>query len=235
MSSSSSKQGQGKGLRLTTSNIRSTKSNTRRKVDLGNKLKTNARKMSIVKVQKNNSKRHETSKTLNAVMQILDRCKEALEPVNYEDLMASIQTMNEFYHKTESVITTQTDWLRYHNATANRDTPIQQKQVDAVLALLDERMTNIRKSQASFKRKLERLTDSIKIIESSRKLVEGNQQLVQNSEQSLIKFKKHLCIEMKSNFDPLFTGSIGYEGGKRTDPYSDNLQKSVWDSKTSKG
>lgn len=90
------------------------------------------------------------------------------------------------------------------------------------------------KQQNAFKKKMDRLTESIKTMESSDKLLKLMKQRMMHDEIVFTDLKKNLFVEMKNNFHPLFLGSIGYVDGKRTDSYGDNLYKSVWDSKSSK-
>lgn len=231
------------GLRLTTQRIRS-KGSSKRTVDLKKQL-TNSFKLSVVNAKKRTNKQKKSEKTLNLALSILEKCEVVLKPLDYDDLKTSIYDLEKTY---QNVITNSLYVGIEHEEEEEEEkddyiTPISNKVVQKGKKKQDplKRKTaratakkTLSKSQASFKKKLDRLTETIRIVESSKKMIDSLRNRIAKNEERTMAFKKHLCVELKANFDPLFGGAIGYENCARTDPYGDNLSKSVWDSKTSK-
>ena len=231
------------GLRLTTKRIRSKGSH--RSVDLNKQLKSSF-KLSVVNAKKRQNKQKKSEETLKLALSILERCETALKPLDYDGLKASIAELDASY---KSVITNPlfanldaahaVDAM--HVVDAERANNDEEGETKAIVAASSKRRQarvavkkTLGKSQSSFKKKLDRLTETIRIVESSKKVVDALRKQVAKDNEKTMNFKKQLCVEMKANFDPLFGGAIGYEHCSRTDPYGDNLSKSVWDSKTSK-
>jgi hypothetical protein len=219
------------GLQLTTKKIRS--KNSHRNADLYKQLK-NSFRHSVVNAKRRKTKQNKNEKILELALEILKKCENALEPVDYDELKRSISELDASY---KSIATNPL----FANAKDDNDEEIENVNEEKKSESNVKRRTartavkkTLSKSQASFKKKLDRLTETIRIVESNKKIIESLRKQIIKNEQNTMHFKKQLCVEMKANFDPLFGGAIGYENCSRTDPYGDNLSKSVWDSKTSK-
>lgn len=247
---------QGQGLRLTTNRIRS-KGNSRKTLDLNKQLK-GAFKMSVSNAKKRDDKRKESEKTLHLAMNILEKCELALSPVDYEGLVSSINELDRSYKelsKNLSRISNEEKEEKDEEKEEEKDRKISTETKNKIFLSLsssssrcivsrppepiiretkDSMRKTLIKCQTAFKKKLDRLTDTIRIMESTKGLINSLKKRALENERKTKEFKKQLCIDMKATFDPLFLGSIGYENGIRTDPYGDNLEKSLWDSKTSK-
>ena len=228
------------GLRLTTNRIRS-KGNTRRTIDLNKQLKS-AFKLSVVNAKRREEKQKKNEKTLKLAASILEKCEAVLRPVDYEGLISSIAELDRSYKaiaKNTALFSTEEEegeGEKEKGESKGTDEDVQTKRRESSKRreARSSAKKTLSKSQASFKKKLDRFTETIRTIESMKKLMNALKKRSFENERKTKEFKKQLCIDMKSTFDPLFLGSVGYENGPRTDPYGDNLSKSQWDSKTSK-
>jgi hypothetical protein len=250
-----------KGLRLTTKNIRS-KGSSHKNTDLKKQLKT-AFKLSVTNAKRRQNKQKKSEKVLKLAMGILERCKTVLKPLNVDDLKIAIADLDASYRSVltdpilsgieiecegdgNSIDNNDNEEERIREGTREkeptRSTSAYTSDINARKTLSNFKTRTVRtavrktlsKSQASFKKKLDRLTETIRTVEATKKIIESLRKQIVKNEEKNVNFKKQMCIDFKANFCPLFGGAIGDEGRARTDPYGDNLSKSVWDSKTSK-
>jgi hypothetical protein len=101
-------------------------------------------------------------------------------------------------------------------------------------ASLRNEIEHLKKRQLEIKKKLEAVPKVCKAVRGLTKATNDVIAKVASDAKKTLEFKRTLCLDLKGNYDPLYGGSIGYEDGKRTDPYGDNLSTTVWDSRTSK-
>lgn len=214
-------------------------------------LTSGVKKLSIEKAKATRERAQKKEKLLDQVSNILARCEVSLETLDQkeikhgmEELQKSFEQINSNFFVSNAKIAEKKSRYLHSDAEKSKETKDTSweekiKKLQKVQALKDElweeKMSQIRKAQAAFKRKLDKLTTTIKTVGLLKEAVSSLKEDSINRDYKTSAFRKRFCIAMKYNFDPLFNGSIGTEGSSnRTESMNNNLSKTVWDSKTSK-
>lgn len=215
------------GLQLTTTKIRS---QNLKKGQSSNKQLGNSFKLSINNAKRRREKEQTKKKTIDLALDIWKKCQQIFENVNYEELKANIEELDSKYQEISKLLNYMNEKMSKKNDDQDEK---KDKQKDMLYRSL-ETMKNLSKAQTSLRNRLNRISDSVKLIEEGMKMTKRLNENFSKDDSKAMSFRKQLCIDYKAHFDPLFGGSIGYENGKRTDPFGDNLSRSVWDSKSTK-
>lgn len=193
-------------------------SSTSKGGNTGGGLGTTFRKLSIESTKKKQQIAAGKLDCLSRSKEILNRCEEFLKPLDVDELLSSVTHLKSAYADM-----TASYGKRDFDESSNDHRDIYLK-----------KLKTISQEQAFLKKKLEKVSHFMTVVSDLNKLVDHLADTIKKDQNSLVNIKKKLYVEMKSNFHPLFFGSIGYENESRTDPNVDNLSEGTWDSKSVK-